>query len=327
MRIRSTKPEFWRSETIASLDWESRLVLKGIESYVDDNGVGKDSVVLICADVFPHDLAKDPETVARVSRALRNIAEANLIVRYTVDGDPLLYVRRWKAIQRIDKPAKGRFPRPDGTLEYRETVDETVCAGSSVSPIEPKLGFAEGSRESRESVANVPENYAPGTGEQGNRGTGEEKTATRVAADPTAPLFPVDAEIVEPEPKPAKTVAKAKPAKAPTPEHIATTNAYERTRKGFSFLPARQIAKAAIHDRGESPARVEEALVGVHELGKPITKQTVSQWLDGTLAGRGRSSGPSRQDDKVRGYLEVGERVKQRIAAQQTPSRMGELEQ
>src|SRR5690606_15527470 len=71
VRIRSTKPEFWRSERIAALSWDARLVLKGLESYVDDNGVGKDDISLIVTDVFPRDLVASPrETVARVSEAI-----------------------------------------------------------------------------------------------------------------------------------------------------------------------------------------------------------------------------------------------------------------
>ena len=151
MRIRSTKPEFWRSRTVASVDWDARLVLKGLESYVDDNGVGKDDVELIVSDVFPRDMARNPSrTLARVSRALLHLSEAGLIHRYTPggpDGTPLLYVSSWESIQRIDKPGKGRLPRPDGTFDY----------GASVI---------------RESVASPRESVAPGTGEQGNRGTG-----------------------------------------------------------------------------------------------------------------------------------------------------------
>ena len=71
MRIRSTKPEFWRSERIASVNWDARLVLKGLESYVDDNGVGVDDIALIVTDVFPRDMLASPrETVARVSEAI-----------------------------------------------------------------------------------------------------------------------------------------------------------------------------------------------------------------------------------------------------------------
>ncbi len=145
MRIRSTKPEFWRSKTIATLPWDVRLVLKGIESYVDDNGVGKDDIALIAADVFPRDLsANPPETLRRLTEAVSLLSQAGLIARYEVDGEELLYVDKWKDIQYVQKPRAGRFPRPDGTLEYSETV-------------------------SPESYRKRPEILRPGTEEQGNR--------------------------------------------------------------------------------------------------------------------------------------------------------------
>jgi hypothetical protein len=156
MRIRSTKPEFWRSKTIAALPWDVRLVLKGLESYVDDNGVGKDDIALIAADVFPRDLSSNPrDTLARLSEAISLLSERGLIARYEDDGEELLYIDRWKELQRIDKPAKGRFRRPDGTLEYGEDVNRDSYA------------------KPRETVASPPETLAPGTGEQGNRGAGE----------------------------------------------------------------------------------------------------------------------------------------------------------
>ena len=150
MRIRSIKPEFWRSKTIAKLDWDERFVLKGLESYVDDNGVGKDDLALIAADVFPRDLSANPrDTLARLSEAISHINEAGLIARYGFEGDDLLYIDKWSDIQRIDKPARGRFPRPDGTTEYSQPVN-------------------------RDSYANPRDTLAPVTGEQGNRGTEEQ---------------------------------------------------------------------------------------------------------------------------------------------------------
>jgi hypothetical protein len=157
MRIRSTKPEFWRSKTIAALPWDVRLVLKALESYVDDNGVGKDDIALIAADAFPRDLsASPPETLARLTEAISDLAEAGLIARYELDGEDLVYIDRWKELQRIDKPSRGRFRRPDGTLEYSEEVNR------------------ESYRRAPENFGSPPENFAPGTGEQGNRGTGEQ---------------------------------------------------------------------------------------------------------------------------------------------------------
>jgi len=165
MRIRSTKPEFWRSERIASVNWDARLVLKGLESFVDDNGVGKDDIALIVGDVFPRDMVASPrETVARVSEAIAHLSQAGLIWRYEADSTRLLYISWWEEIQRIDKPGKGRFPRPDGTMDYKDSVI-------------------------RESVASPRETLAPGTGEQGNRGTGEEQTCATKLRDSAPPRF------------------------------------------------------------------------------------------------------------------------------------------
>lgn len=170
MRIRSTKPEFWKSRRIASVSWDARLVLKGLESYVDDNGVGVDDIELIVSDVFPRDMfANGRETVARVSEAITELHQAGLVHRYSTDADHLLYISWWEEVQRIDKPGKGRKPRPDGTLNYKDSVI-------------------------RESVASSPERVAPGTGEQGNRGTEEQGTSL---SDADAS----DAEAAKPEPE------------------------------------------------------------------------------------------------------------------------------
>ena len=150
MRIRSTKPEFWKSRRIAQVSWEERLVLKGLESYVDDNGVGIDDIELIVTDVFPRDMFASPrETVARVTAALSSLFRAGLIHRYEDGGDKLLYISFWESVQRIDRPTKGRKPRPDGTFNF----GDSEIAAPIASPREDSRGLASG------------------TGEQGNRGT------------------------------------------------------------------------------------------------------------------------------------------------------------
>ena len=172
MRIRSTKPEFWKSKTIAdALDWSDRFVLKGLEAYVDDNGVGKDDIELIATEVFPRDTFRSPrECVARLAAAIARIAEAGLIARYEVDGEKLLYVDRWKDLQRIDRPSKGRYPRPDGTREYVEDVNRETY------------------RNPRDILASPRDTLAPGTGEQGNRGTGENDLPDAGASSEIDPL-------------------------------------------------------------------------------------------------------------------------------------------
>lgn len=178
VRIRSTKPEFWKSKTIAdALGWSDRLVLKGLEAYVDDNGVGKDDIELIATEVFPRDTFRSPrETVGRLSEAISRIHQAGLIARYEVDGEKFLYVDKWKDLQRIDKPSKGRYPRPDGSFEYIQPVNR------------------ESYRSPREGFGSPPENLAPGTGEQGNRGTGDFSSPTTNVSTECAPTKTTGAE-------------------------------------------------------------------------------------------------------------------------------------
>ena len=149
MRIRSIKPEFWRSSAISALPIEDRLLFIGLWSYVDDNGVGKDKLSAIAADLFADDLERDaPETFARVSRGLARLSEAGRVVRYAVAGADYLRVVNWLEHQRIDKPGKARYPSDD--------AEDAVI---------------------RESVAKPRESVATGAGEQGNRGTGEKKNS------------------------------------------------------------------------------------------------------------------------------------------------------
>lgn len=189
MRIRGTKPEFWKSRRITSVSWDARLVLKGLESYVDDNGVGVDDIELIVTDVFPRDMFASPrETVARVSEAISELHQAGLVHRYEGAGDPLLYISFWESAQRIDKPGKGRNPRPDGTFEYKDS-------------------------EIRESVASPPVTLAPVTGEQGNRGTEEQSKKTSPAKPNAIPDEFIDWYLEYPR-KESKGVAEKAYAKA-----------------------------------------------------------------------------------------------------------------
>jgi hypothetical protein len=162
MRIRSYKPEFWTSEDVAGLDWHTRLLFLGIWSYVDDNGVGRDNELLIVAAIFPLD---DPrEALARVSRGLQQLAEANLVMRYPGgDGKNYLCVTGWRH-QRIDHPNQPRYPLPPGLTSEDMTY-----------------------RKIRESLASVPAILAPGTEEQRNRGTVRKTSRRKPKASDTEP--------------------------------------------------------------------------------------------------------------------------------------------
>jgi hypothetical protein len=177
-RIRTIKPEFWKSESIARLPIRCRLTFIALWSYVDDNGVGRDNERLVAAEVYP--LEDDPrEAVECIREDLATLARESRIVRYTVAGKRYLHVTGWSEHQKIDRPNRPRYPGP-------ETDGATPLTCENLNP---RASASNGSRQSRA----VP---SPGAGSKGARELGsreqgagirpEAGDAAAVAAQPSA---------------------------------------------------------------------------------------------------------------------------------------------
>jgi len=158
MRIRSIRPEFWSSDDVTALSWDTRLIFIGLWSYVDDNGVGRDVDKLIVADLFP--LEEDQRGVLkRVHGALTELSGRLMLDRYVVEGKPYLHVASFDTHQVINRKSKGRYPLPtctntDSTPETHDTLTEPSVSPQVKSPI--------------------------GEGEKGRRGEGEKARGTRI---------------------------------------------------------------------------------------------------------------------------------------------------
>lgn len=172
MRIRSIKPEFWRSEDITSLPLTARLTFIGLWNYVDDNGVGVDRESVIAADLYADDLASNPhETSVRVHGDLLALENVGLIVRYMVGRKHLLHISTWEEHQVINRPSKGHgYPLP--TAETCQAHEDYMSTHG---------GLTEGS---------PPEQGNRGAGEQGNRGTGEQGNRDKDLAQPSGSSEP-----------------------------------------------------------------------------------------------------------------------------------------
>ena len=110
MRIRTIKPEFWRSDDIAALSIEDRLLFIGLWSYVEDNGVGRDDPQLIQCDLYPHDIFT--EASVRTHGGLMRLSQQGLITRFEgPDGRRYLQINSWDKHQKINRPSKPRFPQ------------------------------------------------------------------------------------------------------------------------------------------------------------------------------------------------------------------------
>lgn len=153
MRIRSIKPEFWRSDDIDALSIPDRLLFIGLWSYVDDSGVGVDRESSIAADLFAGDLAREPhETSVRVHGGLKRLSEAGLITRYTAQSKRWLHISNWSKHQKINRPTESRRPGPtsDDAEPQQERTEDSVSPHAE-SPF--------------------------GTGEQGSRGVTTSRSA------------------------------------------------------------------------------------------------------------------------------------------------------
>jgi hypothetical protein len=151
MRIRTVKPEFWRSDDIDALIVEDRLLFIGLWSYVDDSGVGVDKEAAIAADLFAGDLSRDfMETSVRVQGGLKRLHAAGLIERYEVDGRRFIHIVSFGKHQRINRPTPSRYPPP--------------TSGNALPP-EPS-GSPHGE---------LSEDSLRARMEQGNRGDGEQR--------------------------------------------------------------------------------------------------------------------------------------------------------
>ena len=154
MRIRSIKPEFWRSDDIDALDWDTRLVFIGLWSYVDDNGVGIYKMSNIVSDLFASDFYRDPtETLSRVSEALQRLESRSMIDLYRVGDREYIYITNWERHQRVNNPNKSRYPLP--TSENSEPIE----------------GLSRSDTGSNETLS-------PGAGEQRSRGTEEQSSSS-----------------------------------------------------------------------------------------------------------------------------------------------------
>lgn len=108
-RIRTIKPEFFTSLTIADLTPEQRLTFIGLWTHCDDEGRCVDDARLIKAAVWP----LDDRTAADVEADLAALTESSLITRYTLNRKPYMAVSGWREHQRINRPTPSKIPPPE----------------------------------------------------------------------------------------------------------------------------------------------------------------------------------------------------------------------
>jgi hypothetical protein len=187
-RIRTIKPEFFTSLTIADLTIEARLTFIGLWTHVDDEGRCVDDARLIKAAVWP----LDDRTATDVEKDLGALSESSLILRYTVGGRSYIAIRSWSEHQKINRPTKSRLPGPDQHDPPPPTSEN------------PNSGNPHG--ELSESSLKAHPRKGTGNREQGKE---QPPSAARAQAGARAREAPPAPNAAEPEPGPAERIVTA----------------------------------------------------------------------------------------------------------------------
>ena len=110
-RIRSIKPEFFSSFTLAKLPLEARYLFIGLWTEADDFGRLVDSPKKIAGTVFPHDAKV---SVGKVESWLCALAAGNdpAIIRYSHQGSYFIAINKWEKHQKISHRGESRIAAP-----------------------------------------------------------------------------------------------------------------------------------------------------------------------------------------------------------------------
>jgi hypothetical protein len=108
-RIRSVKPDFFRSRKIRSLPYEARWLFEAMWTESDDpNGVMPCTAAMLRGMFFD----TDPKATERKVEGWIKMLEAKkLLILYEVDGQRYSKITGWHH-QRINKPQEAKYPPP-----------------------------------------------------------------------------------------------------------------------------------------------------------------------------------------------------------------------
>ena len=198
-RIRTLKPEFWDSPSTAQADLAVRLTFMAMWNWADDSGHGTANLKELEAFCWPNDDVRDlPRGGSGGSRGKsahgwRNfaeicgeVAEVYGVTFYRVSGRPYYEITNFKKHQSKDYRKESRYPLPDEG-EIFDVTSGNAISGASAS--DASDGPSGGSRGKSAAVAG---DSGIGTGEQGNRGAGEQSSSS---AKPPAVAKPPRADV------------------------------------------------------------------------------------------------------------------------------------
>jgi hypothetical protein len=187
-RIRTIKPEFFTSPDVAAVDFPVRLFYQALWCWADDFGIGETNLNGLLGFSFPD---SDGFSAQDLRRFCADCAQHFEITFYTVRGRHYYAIKTWDQHQKTERREQRRkYPTPD---DPDAIPDQRIYGGADFAPTMPRNNGA----ESGEMCA--------GTGEQGNRGTGEREQGNSVSTLPAnGHPIPVPASVAPDKPTPKR---------------------------------------------------------------------------------------------------------------------------
>lgn len=283
-RIRTIKPEFWDSPDTAAADLRTRLLYIAMWNWADDYGIGDATPVRLIGFAFPNDeipVSDYPMILSEVSRAYG-------VVFFEHSGRRYFVIPEWEKHQRTEKRAKPN-----------EALIEAANAAISAA----QRPDAESPRNSAEIPPLSDGTPGAGTGEQGNRGTGEKDDDSPTNATHHNATT-VEAIVVENAAKPARN----------HPSSAART--VVRQTLGYAGYPRSTIDRLATQvDRltreGQPDTLIRQALTAWDRRPNCERPEYLPTVLSDVLKASRASPATNGHDDKVNGYLAFANQPRQ----------------
>ena len=208
-RIRTIKPEAFRSRTIKKLSYPARWTFFGLLVQVDDKGRAMDDIDLIRADVYP--LEMDEVSAKDVEMHIEELSSPSIdmVCRYSVDGQRFLHVINFGKHQRINRASESHIP----CCPIHGDGDEPKGKKPTANP-SPEPGISDPSQPPHGALTEDTVSPQPSRARAGS-GSGREKEVEGEKEGGLATLFEL------PTPALPELPAAAPPADDPCGESIA----------------------------------------------------------------------------------------------------------
>ena len=176
-RIRTIKPEFWRSPDVMALDYFQRLLFIGLWNLADDEGRGVYDPSAIAADLFLTEYSLSPHGVlTEVSNAFLEYEKRGMIAVFEANFRQYFQIVHWAEHQKPNRPSRSKFPAP---------------TSENIISLNAHGGLTEDSVNTHGGLTAGTGNREQGTG---NRETYMSEASSDVGTKPTRATYPEDFE-------------------------------------------------------------------------------------------------------------------------------------